>query len=96
MGTPGTVLGCDFSGNVVEVGSAVAHVTDLAIGTHVAGFAHGGAFTDEGAFAEYVRAPAGLVWAVPEGTLSHEQAATFGCACVRSLTAHRAAGRGLC
>ena len=77
VGTPGSVLGCDFSGTVVKVGAAV---TSPAVGTYVAGFVHGAAFSDEGAFAEYVKTPADLVWPVPAGTLTHEEAATLGCA----------------
>ncbi|TFK92236.1 GroES-like protein [Polyporus arcularius HHB13444] len=77
LGVPGTILGCDYSGNVVKVGKSV---TSLKVGDHVAGFVHGAAFPDEGAFAEYVKIAADLVWPVPEHTLSHDQAATFGCA----------------
>ena len=75
---PGTVLGGDFSGVVVAVGKNAggAH----AVGDHVAGFVHGGVWPDEGAFAEYVRAPADLVWRVPAGTLGHDEAAALGCA----------------
>ena len=72
-------MGCDFSGTVVRAGK---NVVNPAVGAHVAGFVHGGTFADEGAFAEYVKVPAELVWTVPEGTLSHEEAATLGCAWV--------------
>ncbi|KAI0823567.1 GroES-like protein [Trametes gibbosa] len=77
IGVPGSILGCDFSGNVVQVGK---HVISPKVGDHVAGFLHGGAFSDEGAFAEYVKTPADLVWTVPEKTLGHDEAATLGCA----------------
>ncbi|OCH84775.1 GroES-like protein [Obba rivulosa] len=73
----GTILGCDWSGHVVAVGK---NVSSPKIGDHVAGFTQGGTFTDGGAYAEYVRVPAELSWVVPEGTLSHEEAATLGCA----------------
>ncbi|KAI1784002.1 chaperonin 10-like protein [Ganoderma leucocontextum] len=76
-GKPGTVLGVDFSGNVVKVGK---NVSSPKVGDHVAGFVHGGCFEDEGAFAEYVKTPADLVWVVPKNTLSHDEAATLGCA----------------
>ncbi|KAH9928552.1 GroES-like protein [Epithele typhae] len=76
-GIPGAIVGCDFSGTVVKVGSAV---TNLSVGQQVAGFVHGSAFSDEGAFAEYVKTPADLVWPIPEGAFSHEEAATIGCA----------------
>ncbi|KAI0636542.1 GroES-like protein [Trametes polyzona] len=76
---PGTVSGCDFSGNIVAIGRAAASAyPELRIGTHVAGFTIGSTFPDSGAFAEYVRTPASLVWPVPEGTYSHEEAATAG------------------
>ncbi|EED81534.1 predicted protein [Postia placenta Mad-698-R] len=73
----GTILGCDFSGYVVQAGKNVA---SPAVGDHVAGFVQGGTFVDSGAYAEYIRTPAELAWVVPQGTLSHEEAATFGCA----------------
>lgn len=72
-------MGCDFSGYVVKAGQ---NVTSPAVGDHVAGFLHGSTFSDEGAFSEYVKTPGDLVWVVPENTLSHDEAATFGCACV--------------
>ncbi|KAL1947838.1 hypothetical protein VTO73DRAFT_13562 [Trametes versicolor] len=77
IGVPGSILGCDFSGHVVEAGK---NVTGPKVGDHVAGFLHGGAFSDEGAFAEYVKTPGDLVWVVPENTISHDEAATLGCA----------------
>ena len=77
MTHPNTICGCDWSGYIVKVGK---NVTSPAVGDHVAGFVHGGTFADEGAFAEYIKVPAELVWTVPEGTLSHEEAATLGCA----------------
>ncbi|KAI0371635.1 GroES-like protein [Pilatotrama ljubarskyi] len=76
-GKPGTVDGCDFSGYVVKVGK---NVTTPKVGDHVAGFVMGATFPDSGAFAEYVKTPAELSWVVPEGTLTHEQASTLGCA----------------
>ena len=78
-GKPGTVLGVDFSGTVVKVGKDVASPK---VGDHVAGFVHGACFEDEGAFAEYIKTPADLVWVVPKDTLSHDEASTLGCACV--------------
>ncbi|KAI0823565.1 GroES-like protein [Trametes gibbosa] len=76
-GVVGSILGCDFSGYVVKIGK---NVVMPRVGEHVAGFVHGAAFFDEGAFAEYVKTPANLVWTVPENTLTHDEAATFGCA----------------
>ncbi|KAI0707838.1 GroES-like protein [Earliella scabrosa] len=77
IGKVGTVVGCDLSGIVAKVGK---NVTSPKIGEHVAGFVHGSAFEDEGAFAEYVKTPADLVWIVPPNTFAHEQAAALGVA----------------
>ncbi|EIW60399.1 GroES-like protein [Trametes versicolor FP-101664 SS1] len=77
IGVPGSILGCDFSGYVVKTGH---NVTTPKVGDHIAGFVHGATFSDEGAYAEYVKTPRDLVWVVPENTLTHDQAATFGCA----------------
>ncbi|KIJ34228.1 hypothetical protein M422DRAFT_182398, partial [Sphaerobolus stellatus SS14] len=74
---PGTILGCDFSGIVAAVGPFVT--TSVKVGDQVAGFVQGGHFKDRGAFTEYLKTPADLVWVVPEGTLSHEEAVTLGC-----------------
>lgn len=77
---PGTIIGCDFSGTVVQLGSKAAEQAFVKVGDHVAGFVQGGTYQDRGAFAEYVKTPADLVWRVPTGTLTHEEAATMGCA----------------
>lgn len=81
MTHPGTISGCDWSGYVVKTGK---NVSTPAIGAHVAGFVHGSTYTDSGAFAEYLKTSADLTWTVPEGTVTHEQAATLGCAYVFS------------
>ncbi|TBU35512.1 chaperonin 10-like protein [Dichomitus squalens] len=73
-GKPGTILGCDFSGYIVKVGKSVFSPK---VGDHVAGCVHGGCLEDEGAYAEYIKTPADLVWVVPENTLDHDQAATL-------------------
>ncbi|PSR78311.1 hypothetical protein PHLCEN_2v7433 [Hermanssonia centrifuga] len=72
----GTICGCDWSGYVAQVGK---NVSSPSVGDHVAGFVQGGTYTDRGAYAEYVKTPAELVWKVPDQTLSHEEAATMGC-----------------
>ena len=74
---PGTICGSDWSGYVVKAGK---NVTSPAIGDHVAGFVHGGNYEGHGGFAEYVKTQGDLLWKVPEGTLTHEDAATMGCA----------------
>ena len=76
-GNAGTICGCDWSGYVVKLGE---NVTSLAVGDHVAGFVQGGTYEDRGGFAEYVKTSGDLAWKVPEGTLTHEEAATMGCA----------------
>ena len=88
-GKPGSVLGCDFSGVVVQAGKRVLDSgsnsstgVTVRVGDHVAGFVMGSTFPDRGAYAEYVKTPAELAWIVPEGTLTHEEAATLGCAYV--------------
>lgn len=73
---PGNPLGCDFAGRVVSVGS---RVTTLAVGDPVAGFVHGAAYKDTGAFAQYLKTPAELAWKIPPGSVSFEEAATMGC-----------------
>ena len=45
----------------------------------------GPTFADNGAYAEYVKTPAELAWAVPAGTFTHEEVATLGCAYVVSF-----------
>ena len=72
-----TILECDFSGYVAQVGK---NVVTPKISEHITEFTQGGTYTDGGAYAEYVRTPADLVWVIPSGTLSHEEAATLGCA----------------
>ncbi|KAM5538111.1 hypothetical protein V8D89_008308 [Ganoderma adspersum] len=76
-GNPGSVVGCDWSGHVVRVGT---NVSVPKVGDHVAGFVMGSTFADSGAYAEYVKTPAALAWPVPAGTFTHEEAATLGCA----------------
>ncbi|KAF7789409.1 hypothetical protein EIP86_000353 [Pleurotus ostreatoroseus] len=80
----GTICGCDWSGYVVQKGK---DVTTLEIGDHVAGFVQGGTYTDRGAYAEYVKTTADLAWKIPAGTVSDEEAATYGCAFYTSAQA---------
>ncbi|TCD67256.1 hypothetical protein EIP91_000333 [Steccherinum ochraceum] len=72
---PGSICGVDYAGTIAKVGKAV---TTYAVGDRVAGFVHGGQYTDRGAFAEYVKTPAELTWKVPDN-LTDEAAATLGC-----------------
>ena len=72
----GVILGCDFSGIVTELGSSVASFKK---GDKVAGTVHGGTFKDKGAYAEYLKADADMIWKVPEG-MDMGAAATWGVA----------------
>ncbi|RPD66606.1 GroES-like protein [Lentinus tigrinus ALCF2SS1-7] len=91
LGKVGSISGCDFSGVVVKVGKSVTDGPK--VGDHVAGVAHGAAYLDEGAFAEYVKTFADIVWIVPENTFSHEQAAAYGVAFWTAVQAFYAPGR---
>ncbi|KAL1940843.1 hypothetical protein VTO73DRAFT_7884 [Trametes versicolor] len=71
--TAGTVLGCDLAGVIVQVGKNVA---TRKVGERVAAFVHGGNNAEHGAFAEYAKSTADLVWPIPE-SLSFEEAATI-------------------
>ncbi|OCT48175.1 Protein TOXD [Cladophialophora carrionii] len=76
LGAQGGLVGCDFSGTVEEVGSAVTK--SWSKGDRVAGVAHGGNFVqpDDGAFAEYVLAKGDIQIKIPD-SLSFEAAATL-------------------
>ena len=52
------------------------------VGDRAAGFTQGGTYADRGAYAEYVKAAADLVWTVP-ASVGWKEAATMGCSCVR-------------
>ncbi|KAI5475953.1 zinc-binding oxidoreductase ToxD [Pseudohyphozyma bogoriensis] len=69
----GAVLGCDFAGSIVDLGS---NVKGLQVGDRVSGFSHGGLYEDRGAFAEYVKVEHDLVWKVP-AEIDDEQAASL-------------------
>ena len=74
-----SIIGCDLSGTVVEVGK---NVSSLKLGDHVLTIKHGSTYPGEGAFAQYAKAPAELVWAIPDGTLTFEESATYNVAWV--------------
>ena len=78
VGIPNTISGTDFAGVVVQLGSAIPASVSVKVGDRVAGFTQGGTYEDRGAYAEYVKAAAELVWPIPEG-VSFEEAATMGC-----------------
>ncbi|KAF2849571.1 oxidoreductase-like protein [Plenodomus tracheiphilus IPT5] len=74
--SPGAIVGCDYAGNVTEVGKAV---TKFKVGDKVAGFARGGDPADHsnGAFAEHIKAKFGIQIKVSDN-ISFESAATLG------------------
>ncbi|KAI0826593.1 GroES-like protein [Trametes gibbosa] len=79
--TPGAILGSDWAGEIVQVGKNAATRTARRVGERVAGFVLGGRRPSEscpggGAFAEYVRCRADLVWPIPDA-LSYAEAATM-------------------
>lgn len=92
---PGNIVGSDFAGIVVEIGSDIVPGTRK-IGERVAGLVFGGrstkvsdfnvitlpltALVPNGAFAEYVVAPGEVVFSLPDD-ISFEDAAQLGGAC---------------
>ncbi|KAG8966899.1 hypothetical protein FRC05_002347 [Tulasnella sp. 425] len=73
---PGQSVGCDFSGDVVQVGK---NVTDIHVGEAVAGFVKGSEISDDnGAFQEYVKTDPKTVWVVPKSDVPYEDAAPQG------------------
>ncbi|KAK7442941.1 hypothetical protein VKT23_015885 [Stygiomarasmius scandens] len=73
----GNIIGCDFSGTVVQIGSDVKAGKRF-IGERVAGCVHGG-IGKNGAFAEYLVASADLVISLPD-SWSFEDGAQLGIA----------------
>ena len=75
----GTILGYDFAGTIVALGTDTLTSGHLAVGDRVAGLVHGmnKLQPDVGAFAEYVGACADLLLKVPDH-MSFEEAASFG------------------
>lgn len=66
------ITGCDFAGQVIEIGRNVQHIK---VGDRVAGFAHGAFEETNGAYAEYVRCNKALAFVLPEGMSPVEGAA---------------------
>ncbi|KAI4909275.1 hypothetical protein J4E90_007972 [Alternaria incomplexa] len=73
---PGAIAGCDYAGEVEEVGKDVTHYK---VGDRIAGFVRGGDPADHtnGAFAEHVKAKNGINLKIPSN-MSFEDAATLG------------------
>lgn len=74
ISAPGNVVGCDFAGEVAEVG---AKVTGFKPGDRVAGSVHGADSAGCGSFAEFTPANPRLVFRVPQH-MSDEEAGVFG------------------
>jgi NADPH:quinone reductase-like Zn-dependent oxidoreductase len=81
LSTPGTTVGCDFTGTVVALGSKVTR--DYKPGDRIAGVTHGSNASqlDGGCFGEYCVVKEGATFKVPDN-LSVEKAATVGVAVV--------------
>jgi NADPH:quinone reductase-like Zn-dependent oxidoreductase len=77
--TPGTTVGCDFTGTVVALGSKVTK--DYKPGDRIAGVTHGSNASrfDSGCFADYCIVKEGATFKVPDD-MSDEKAATVGVA----------------
>jgi len=65
LSPPGVIVGCDFAGVVEELGQDVKN-TSIKKGDRVAGFVHGAKHTDNGSFAQYVKANSELVAKIPD------------------------------
>ncbi|KAK0706005.1 chaperonin 10-like protein [Lasiosphaeria miniovina] len=79
---PGCVIGCDYAGEVAQVGGNAAKT--WAVGDRVAGAVHGGLFPDRGAFAEYLKTDSDLAWKIP-ADIDDAAAATFGVSAVTAM-----------
>ncbi|KAF2182986.1 GroES-like protein [Zopfia rhizophila CBS 207.26] len=78
--TPGAVMGCDFTGTIMSLGSSVSSVRpDLKTGMQVCGGVHGSNPADPtaGAFAQYIVTDARIVVRIPD-SWTDEQAAALG------------------
>ncbi|KAI8169919.1 hypothetical protein K4K49_009854 [Colletotrichum sp. SAR 10_70] len=80
----GCIVGCDYAGEVVEVGHSAAGT--WRIGDRVAGVVHGGLHRDRGSFAEYLKTDSDLAWKIPQ-SVSDEEAATYGVSAVTAVLA---------
>lgn len=70
--TEGAYIGCDFTGEVVKLGPNLK--ADIKVGDKVSATVSGNN-VGRGAFAHYAKAFSDIVWKIPEGTLSFEEAA---------------------
>lgn len=79
---PGSIIGCDYAGEVAEVGANSSKTWK--IGDRVAGVVHGGLYPDRGAFAEYLKVDADLAWHIP-AEVSDADATTYGVSAVTAV-----------
>ncbi len=87
--TPGAIVGMDFAGTIISMDVEAAEARpDLKTGDRVCGAIHGSnpAGPENGAFAQYLRAPAGLVLKVPDH-MKLAEAASLGTALATSALA---------
>lgn len=81
---PGSIIGCDYAGEVVEVGEKA--LGRWKVGDRVAGAVHGGLYRDRGAFAEYLKTDEDLARKVPT-EMSNEEATTYGMSAITAMLA---------
>ncbi|PSN58957.1 TOXD protein [Corynespora cassiicola Philippines] len=81
---PGSIVGCDYAGQVFGVGKKASKTWK--IGDRVAGAVHGGLYPDRGAFAEYLKTDGDLAWKVPDD-MDDASATTYGVSAVTAMQA---------
>lgn len=79
---PGSIIGCDYAGEVAEVGANSSKTWK--VGERVAGTVHGGLYPDRGSFAEYLKVDADLAWHIP-AEVSDADATTYGVSAVTAV-----------
>jgi len=72
---PGAISGCEVVGQVAKIGPNQNPNKHFKLGDRIAAGCHGGYYTDNGGFSEYVRMVTDLAWKIPDN-MSYEQAAT--------------------
>lgn len=81
---PGSIVGCDYAGEVFKVGSSASKTWK--IGDRVAGAVHGGLYPDQGAFAEYLKIDSDIAWKVPDD-VDDAAATTYGVSAITAMQA---------
>lgn len=79
---PGSIIGCDYAGEVAEVGANASNAWK--VGERVAGVVHGGLYPDRGAFAEYLKIDADAAWHIPD-EVSDADATTYGVSAITAV-----------